>query len=239
MIKHDLFPTLIGEFKYSDHMSFKETFFKNFHMHSNEQGQSNELTGHTDIHQDPELNPFYVWAGQCAKEYLNELKVDMTKHQLYLVKSWMMITRTWHVPLHAHADAHLSFSYYVNIPEDIKADRICFLSHRQNELYWNVFNQTSTEWNKYNATNWSFDPTEGTMFMFPSKQHHFTQSPDDLNPGNHSDWRSTEKRSVDSHSLDTIRDKRICLAGDMILTYKNLEAKSYGLMPISNWIGFD
>jgi hypothetical protein len=226
MIKHDLFPTLVTEFHNPEHEAFKKVFFERFHLHCNENGQSNENTLHNDIHQDPHFNPMFQFVFKSLSEHLKEVGLDPDFQQMYLVKSWLMITREWHVPVHNHADAHISFVYYVNIPTDITPDNLCLLSPKPNEYYHKIYEFNATQWNNYNCVNYGFVPKEGMALFFPGKLLHFTGSGHENN----------DPIQQDNHSISGIKNMRICLAGDLIFTYKKIEGKSFGLMPVSNWI---
>ena len=228
MIEHKLFPTLITQHHYDDYAKFKETFFDRFPYHSNEHGQSNETTAHNDLHLDPAFSPLYTHIFKCLRKHIATVGLDPEFHQINLVKSWSMITRQWHVIPHNHADAHISFTYYVNLPTDIVVDNICFSSTRPNEYYHNIYTQNALNWNEYNANNFTIVPQEGMILIFPAKTIHFTGKGDEM----------TYETKRDFHSRDTIRTMRICVAGDILLTYKSVVGKSYGIMPISNWKTF-
>jgi hypothetical protein len=226
MIKHELFPTLVTEFHNPEHNAFKEVFFERFHLHCNEHGQSNENTANNDLHQDKEFNPLFQFVFKSLREHLKTVALDPDFQQLYLVKSWLMITRKWHVPVHNHADAHISFVYYVNIPTDIPIDKLCLLSPKPNEYYSRIYGNNAVEWNNYNCNNYTFVPKEGMLLFFPGSLEHFTGN------GTEDSYRDIP----DHHSLHGIKNMRICLAGDLLFTYKTVAGKSFGLMPISNWI---
>jgi len=221
MIKHELFPTLIAEFHYDCHEEFKRTFYDRYSFHSNPDGNSSERTGHVDIHRDDSMSGFWSWVGDSLKKYIAELCVEDV-HDLYIVKSWLMPTKTWHVPRHKHADAHLSFVYYVNLPPN--SDAIYFESSSPNELYHDMFGQNAVEWNRYNSRSWFFNPVEGGLFVFPSKTYHYTANPNSDTPP-----------IPDTHSMIDLKNKRMAIAGDAVLTYKKNLPKAYGLMPIDNW----
>jgi len=227
MITHALFPTLVSEFHNPNHEQFKKTFFERFHLHCNEEGRSNEGTAHNDIHQDIHFRPTFDFIFQCLKEHIKEVGMDPEFQQLYLVKCWLMITKKWHVPVHNHADAHISFVYYVNLPTDFVPDNLCFLSPRPNAYYEKIYNFNALKWNQWNCTNFSFPPKEGMLLFFPGKLEHFTGT------GNENHYDPNIK---DDFSIRTVNQKRICMAGDFIFTYKSVVGKSFGLMPVENWL---
>jgi hypothetical protein len=70
--------------------------------------------------------------------------------------------------------------------------------------------------NQYNCNSVEFRPTEGTLLVFPAKLRHLVE---------------THKTELHPN----IKDRRISLAGDFVLTLKEKTARSMGLQPISNW----
>jgi len=71
--------------------------------------------------------------------------------------------------------------------------------------------------NQYNCNSVEFQPYEGALIIFPAKLHHFVES---------------------TKPSDNIKNRRISLAGDFILTLKEPTARSMGLQPINNWRQF-
>jgi hypothetical protein len=68
-------------------------------------------------------------------------------------------------------------------------------------------------------------PKQGTVFVFPAQIMH------DTNGG----------PIVADHGVRTtndLKDRRICIASDALLTYKTNMAKSLGIQPVSNWRKF-
>jgi len=226
MKKHRLFPTLITESVYPRFAEFKPAFFNVLPQHSNDNLQSNENTGHNDLQHGVAFADLYAFIGRAVKDHIKECGLDPEFQNLYIVKSWLMITKDWSVPVHNHADAQLSFVYYVNIPTSFTPDRICFISPRPNQFYKNIYSQNATEWNEFNAHNFSILPTEGMLLVFPASVDHFTGS------GEENEYTLRENSIPSKIGPENMR---ICLAGDIVFTYKTVEAKSYGLMPISNW----
>jgi len=227
MVKHNLFPTLVSEFHNPSHETFKEIFLERFHLHCNAQGESNENTSHVDLHQDPHFSPLFEFIFKCLRLHLKELALDPEIQQMYLVKSWLSISRKEHAPIHNHADAHMAFVYYVNIPTDFTPHKLCFLSTKPNEYYPNIFSHNALDWNPYNCNNSSFVPCEGMALFFPAKLFHYTGNGNEKTP---------DPSIQDHYSISGINNMRVCLAGDLIFTYKKIEGKSFGLMPVSNWI---
>ena len=213
----DLFPTLVGTEVYPEHKKFKKIFFDNLPKYLREDGITGEQSGHVDLHLNPDFEDLFRFISGVAEDYIEELIGLKDIWDLWLVKTWFS---DFSVPPHNHADAHLSFVYYVNVPED-KASPLHMIppDNRLNDLVGGMFlpnkNMKVVEYfNQYNCSSVEFRPYEGAMIIFPAKLRHFVES---VNPS------------------DNIENRRISLAGDFVLTFKETTARSMGLQPISNW----
>jgi hypothetical protein len=152
-----------------------------------------------------------------------------------LVKTWFSAIKEASIPQHDHSDAHLSFAYYVNIPDEAPSAEIRFVAPRPqpNDLHSGMFGQTFDgiypvkEWNIFNSPSWGFTPMEGSLFVFPASLSHFTNN-NIKNP----------TQNTKSADIDILKKKRICLAGDFILTFANKSNRSMGIQPVSNWKTF-
>jgi hypothetical protein len=120
MIAHSLFPTLICEFEYPKPKDFKKSFLKDIWNHMDPNGYSMEYTGHLSIHHEESFYPFFTYITVCVKQYLDRLSVDHSLFDINIVKTWMNITSTRSTPTHTHADAHIAFTYYVHMPDEVR-----------------------------------------------------------------------------------------------------------------------
>jgi len=222
MIAHSIFPTLVCEFNYEHRDQLKSKVFERLPNHINEFGQSNELTANVDLHKDPALVDLFEFASTCAFSYLSALNIDKDLFDLNLVKTWMNIIKEGHTPIHNHADAHLCFVYYVNVPESYVKPINFIATPQPNELFHAMFLHNVTEYNSWNSTERYFEPHEGQMLVFPAKLFHRT-----------SGYGSGTE--IESPDISSFYDKRIAIAGDFLLTYSNKIGRSYGLMPATNW----
>ena len=239
MAAHAMFPTLIGEWTYEQQPEFKEKFFTNLHKHCNSDGFTGEVGSHHDpkhaefisfnIHHNPEFTDFFSYVSNCAREYVDKLRVDVNMWNFNLIKTWIGITDNFAVPVHNHSDAHLAFVYYVNIPDTAHKAPIHFVSPKPNDLTGNMFHtrppmfSSVIEWNIFNSITWNWEPVEGMLMMFPSKLNHYTKTGvlggfDELSP-----------------DPAVQRSRRIAIAGDFLLTYKKPENISYGIQPTESW----
>jgi len=216
----DLFPTLVGTEVYPDHKQFKQIFFDNLPKYMREDGITGEESGHIDLHLNPDFKDLFQFISHVAHDYIDTLIGSKDIWEAWLVKTWFS---DFSVPPHNHADAHLSFVYYVNVPDD-KASRMHMIApnDRLNDLVNGMFlanknNAVVVYNNQYNCNSVEFQPYEGALIIFPAKLHHFVES---------------------TKPSDNIKNRRISLAGDFILTLKEPTARSMGLQPINNWRQF-
>jgi hypothetical protein len=228
MIEHSLFPTLVCEFEYPESKKFKSIFYENIHNYMTPDGYSSEFTGHVNIHHEPTFEPFFKYAMYCVKQYTKRLHIDNSKFNFNLVKTWLNTKKDNSTPKHAHGDAHISFTYYVNVPNTFSRP-IRFYNHdKMHEPYPGSLRWNNTEniWDQFNALTWSLEPKEGHMFVFPSTLVHDTLG------------KSDNERDEGAPTKEKLNENRICLAADIIITYNEQTASPLGLQPISNWRTF-
>ena len=219
----DLFPTLVAAETYNHHDNFKQTFFDNVQKYIREDGITGEQSGHIDLHLNPDFEDFFKFVSGVAEEYIETLVGTKEIWQPWLVKTWFS---DFNVPAHDHADAHLSFVYYVNVPPN-KANPLHFIPpvDRLNDLVKGMFmpdrNINVVEnYNQYNCSSTAFTAQEGMLIIFPARMQHVVET-------------------LTTKPTDNLIDRRISLAGDFILTFKESTARSMGLQPISNWRQFN
>ena len=228
MIAHALFPVLICEFHYPKHEEFKKIFLESGLKHFNKDGYSQETTGHISIHHDPDFEELYKFLSICVRQYLETLSVNADNFDINVIKSWLNVLEKRSTPKHSHADAHISFTYYVNTPEDNKQNLTFYNYSPRMEPFDGCIahnNIGSKDWNIFNSYAWSFEPKEGSVFVFPSQISHDT-----------SGGPIISERGV--KTIDDLSNRRICIASDVLLTYKEKSAKSLGVQPVSNWRKF-
>jgi hypothetical protein len=227
MINHALFPVLVSEFHYDYPHRFKEVFFNSVFDHLNEDGCSNEQTGHVTIHHDERYKEIYQFATTCVKRFMQVYNVNSELFDINVVQSWLNITAGQSNQKHNHGDAHITFVYYVHIPDTIQTPiRFYNYSNRHEPfpLFTKMNNETNS-WNLFNSYTWQFMPTDGQLMVFPATLYHDTL-------GNSSDASPFIKTPQD------INNRRISIAGDILLTHKEKIPRHLGLQPISNWRKF-
>ena len=223
---HLLFPVCLTEETNENHKSVKEAFERNILKYTNEYGMSDESTGHVTMHHEPEFEPVFKFATQAAKNFVAQYSIDPEVFDYNVVKSWMNILEHKNTPQHNHADAHISFAYYINVPED-KAMPITFCNYadRYEPFSFMAKHNNPSEWNLINSYGWSFTPEEGKMFVFPAQLQHYVD-------------RISDAPETGIFSIEDYKKRRVTIAGDILLTYKETSAKSLGLQPIKNWRTF-
>ena len=224
--RYALFPTLVTETFYEKHAELKPVLEQGIFRHMTPDGYSNEKTGHVMLHLDADFEPLFKFVAAAAKEYISSFAIDQEIFDINVVKTWMNIIREQGTPFHSHADAHISFVYYINIPEDVNTPIIFHNHYNWYEPYMGFakFNNPS-EWNPFNSPAWQFSAKEGALMIFPARVCHETPS-------------TSGDPDVGVKSLKDLRRKRVSLAGDIVLTFKETSAKPMGLQPIKNWRTF-
>lgn len=253
---HPLFPTLVCEWVNDNNPQLKESFFNDLLNRSNNNpGYPDDPPGtnssmpnsdlarnygwfdeRPNIHHDPILDELFTWITRCAKQYISQLQVDDDLWDFNVVKSWKMINDAGMQEEHDHSDGNLSFVYYVNIPDPATVARISFRNeHQPNDIIGNMFyarrqgpNTSESSpivrrWNEFNSTKWTFVPGEGVLFIFPGTLKHFTD---------HSHLKNSQ---YPQYTTKTMRNSRVTIAGDFLLTYKKQNRVDTGLMPPHTW----
>lgn len=223
LIKYHLFPSLVAEANYDKKQEFKKSFGENIFKYFTPEGRCHEWYGNVNIHHEPAFNDFFVFATNAAKQYIASYNVDPELFNFHITKSWLNIIKDQHTPRHSHADAHLSFCYYVNVPPNVNQP-IVFHNYKdryephENFIMWN----NPSQWDVLNSYTWKIDIEEGKLIIFPSRMEHETQGPEkDIQQG--------------IFNADDLFKHRVSLAADITFTYKEISAKPQGLQPIKNW----
>lgn len=223
---HALFPVLVYEDKYNNPVAVKEETSKIIFKYLDSNGMSDEATGHVSMHHEEVLRPVFEFATNAAKQFISHYMIDPELFDYYVVKSWMNMIEHRETPRHDHADAHISFVYYINVPVNNSTPiTFCNYPDRYEPFSFMSKNNNPSEWNLINSYAWSFQPQEGTLFVFPARLSHYVDKHDNM-------------PETGIHTVDDFHRHRVSVAGDILLTYKDTSAKSLGLQPIKNWRTF-
>ena len=223
--KHYMFPSLILEKHDPNFTAVKSAVETNIFNHMTPDGRSYEEVGFVTLHLDNTFEPLFKFATEAVKDYILAFNADSDQFDFHIVKSWANIVKSQGNPIHNHADAHLSFVYYINIPDNIRTP-ITFYNHPARYEPFRGFSRwNSITWDFLNSRTWQFVPKEGQVMVFPSAMDHET-------PAVSSELETGVKDLAD------LRTRRVSIAGDVIITYKELAAKPLGLQPVKNWRTF-
>jgi hypothetical protein len=232
MNKIHLFPTFVGRELFQGASAFKSKVFDTISDHLSDDGYSHELTGHLTLQHDVRYKQFFEFATMSAMQYVACLNIDPNIYDYNIVKSWFNITKERNNPRHAHSDAHISFVYYISTPIDVKKMLCFFIDESPNQLYSGMdFN--IKEFCYENSLSWSIEVNEGEIYLFPaSLAHGVISSKSDITLQGISN--STEK----DIPILNIKEFRVAIAGDIILTHKDKALIPMGLQPTKNWRTF-
>ena len=235
MNSYSLFPTLVCDFQYEFKDEFKDVFYKNMSLFVDDKGEQGEA-GIIDLQMHDFMRPFYSFVATSAKQYVGELGVDPDEYVYVIVKSWWNALNKSDLQMHTHSDAHLSFVYYVNVPP--KSSELLFKAPQPyaNDLTGGLF---MSDYNDKEAIKQTtpytpasgFKAEEGKLLIFPSTIDHMTV---------HTNFKSIMNPGDDELSTDLkiLQSRRISIAGDFIMTFKNPTSKALGIQPIEKWIRF-
>ncbi len=222
-----MFPTAVTSHECERHSEFKDIFLKRMpeHCAEHESGgiYSGEASGHVYVHTDEHLKDLFSFIGDGIRSHLEAIDFDHSRVDIYIVKTWISVTDTNTVtPVHAHATSHLSFVYYMQMPEN--ADGLGFqILKNPNEMFYGAFSASTprqksliNEYNHLNANQYVVRSQEGQLLVFPSDLAHGTVKFGDMG--------STQ---------------RIAIAGDVLLVF-NEEMPNYatGVFNPASWRRF-
>jgi uncharacterized protein (TIGR02466 family) len=224
--RHSLFPTLVTETEYPDNEEFLSIFINNCSKYFID-GYTHEGIVSLDLHLDPNFEPLFKFLNQCAINYLNELGVDYKLFSINFTKSWLNILTKELIHRHDHRNYHLSVAYYAQVPDD--ADHILRLTDINKDRYpfYGISNNLSHK-TEFSSMFYDFVPKKGTAIIFPSVLTHEAVARRDF----------VKERDSRIFKKEDLLNRRICLASDILLTYKENQNQPYGLQPVSNWKTF-
>lgn len=224
-----LWPTVVGETSLEVNPQEKQEYMKAIMAYLQATGFSNESTSDVCLQQNGLLQSLYSAIVKEIRQYLTSMNVNTDPLNVNIVKSWLNIVEEQHTPLHTHSESHFSFSFYLNIPEHytqlIEFDN---LGKHPTEPFRGFFQDSCNRWDIDNALSFSVNPKNNSLCIFPSDVAHRTI-------GDGVDGRYLE------HPVKTLEElygKRVCIAGDVLLTYKETKPSPSGFQPIENWKTF-
>ncbi len=226
------FPTLVCDFECESHDQFKTIFYNNLEKYVHPEGLEGE---HANLafHHNEEFNFFFEEITNCAKQYLSAMALDPEQWDFNLVKCWWQSLTNNNIPMHNHSDAHLSFVYYANVPPE--SGNLIFQHDRtfMNDLTHGMFMDDYEKqlpmksYNAFNSMSVAYEAREGLIVVFPASLDHMTTPMLDALEGD-----------AQTADVDIIKKRRISIAGDFLLTFKNPKHTAMGLQPVKNWRNF-
>lgn len=230
MVLHKIFPKIVYESFYIDHDNFRKTVLDTIHMHCNMDGQTSEGTGHVNIHLDAKYRDFYKFVSSCIKDYVNSVnEVNPDNFNYHLVKSWFNASTAEDNPKHDHSDAHVSFVYYVNTPREFEKQLVFYSDFNPGSSPLDLFSGMQVLNSRNRESNIARLPTnQGTIYIFSSRLAHSVENV----------YNYEGNKFLPIFNQEDANKNRICIAGDFILTYKNVSSKHLGIQPMENWLTF-
>ncbi len=180
---HEVFPLIVYQGDLEGHKQFKEKNLNSLkeYWFNGYKNESPEFSGKIFVHLQEQYKSFFDSLKKNIDEYMTHLNVDYTKLNYHIVKSWVGYHNN-NIPEltpHYHNESNISFVYYLNTEET--SDKFCVNQpFNRNEVVGGLF-ETSEQrnlllgFNRYNCNYYTITPIEGTVLLFPSNVHHFTQ----------------------------------------------------------------
>lgn len=224
--RHSLFPTLVTETFYDQNEEFVSIFLDNCYKYL-KNGWSDESNGSLDLHLDKNFESLFIFLNECVVNYLKELGIDYHLFDINFTKSWLNLLTTEPIRRHDHRNYHLSVSYYVQVPEHAK--HVFRFTDINNDRYpFFGIDINANKKTEFVPKFYDLNPVQGTTIVFPANLYH--QAVSVVESFVNLDVPIIEKKDLNN--------RRICLASDIILTYKAKQNQPYGIQPVSNWKTF-
>lgn len=188
----NFFPTTAYIGQIENHIQYKKKFYKVYPKFDWEEDQYNttvsENTGNPLLHLEKDLEPLFEDIIEHIKNYAHNVLLLKDVFDFAITKTWLSRARNvkQEIPWHIHSTSHISFSYYVNTPDDSHALKFSN-QHLPNNLFLGMTKdhqdssrQFVKQYNDVNCETLFMVPMEGDVIIFPSKTTHSTSamSPD-------------------------------------------------------------
>jgi uncharacterized protein (TIGR02466 family) len=138
-----------------------------------------DIHGVHQIHHDARFNWIVAQIELHTQIYLQDLGVDLTCVDLYVQRSWPIVTRPQEeIGAHCHHTAHISGVYYIAVPTTQTEDPgslVFFNDARVNEVCPGLGSENTDiiDPDSYlNQISVAYPPVEGRLLLFPAKQRH-------------------------------------------------------------------
>ena len=225
----NIFPTTISAKVRDVTEQEKDTWYECIMDGAKEECVSIVDFGFDRLQQDPRLAGIFSEITSLAYHHLETLGMDTDGLDIHVVKSWVNALSTSVNPRHHHAEAHYSFTYYPNVPNDVTRFDLCFdrIGSNLNEPYPHFISANARDPLAPGGDVVRIKVEEGLMLIFPANLYHFTDAEGLI-----------QLQSEFINSKDDLRTKRVCIAGDMLVARKSAIGYSRLLPPPNEWRAF-
>jgi uncharacterized protein (TIGR02466 family) len=189
----NIFPTTIYVGEIENHLNHKNNFYEIYPKYEYEQVNKktntintvSENQGNPLIHLEKNLDSLFCEICNHTKNYLKNVLMLKDIFDIVITKSWLSRSQDVHheIPLHVHSPSHISFVYYLNIPEN--SHSLQFSNKNDpNSIFSHIFTEDCDgdhlnmvkNYNEVNSQIFYLNPQEGNIVIFPSKLPHCTKS---------------------------------------------------------------
>lgn len=223
-----IFPVVIGKDIINLDSKYKEILKKNIldqeiknkNINVPSAAWTGDVNNNEYLHKSKIFNELFLKINKKIQLYIDALGYKVENLNIYFQRSWATVSKkSQHIAMHAHLQSHLSFAYYLSLPEG--SGKLEFHNERSyNELINGSFSKAelllnlTKNLNEFNTPNLNFNIKENEIYFFPSKLKHRTTI------GNNS-------------------EPRISLSSDIVVTLKeDMINTELGMADISNWTKF-
>jgi hypothetical protein len=184
----NFFPTTAYIGKIENHNTYKKEFYKVYPKFDWEEDEYDvtvsENIGNPLIHLENSLNSLFEDIVSHIKNYSHNILLLKDIFDFTITKTWLSRSRRSkdEIPWHIHSTSHISFVYYINIPNN--SHSLKFLNQNQpNSLFLGMSSDNRNHsrrlirnYNNVNCETFFITPMEGNVIIFPSKTTHSTSS---------------------------------------------------------------
>lgn len=209
----NMFPSTVYVGEMEGHSEYRKTFYDKIYPEYDyaDDATVSEGEGKPIIHTEESARPMMEEITRHIKNYYLQILGLKDIFDVYHTKTWL--SRSRHVeqliPQHIHAPSHISYAYYLNVPEgspyltftEVQGKNevfsSCFYTYPDGESFVNEHTFESTQ-------TYSIESKEGTICIFPSSRPHRTDCDSEVFSG-----------------------ERLAISGDCILALKEDEKMVY------------
>lgn len=182
----NIFPTTLYLGKSDKHHKNKKSFYDVYQKYDFEDTTVSETSGNPLLHLDEALEDLFSDVISHVENYIYNVLSLKQIFNVAITKTWISRARdlSHEIPWHIHSTSHISFVYYINVPEN--SNSIHFLNYYSpNSLFLGMYQDNELEerrliknYNQENAQSFYIMPEEGNILLFPSSLRHSTQNHD-------------------------------------------------------------